>query len=551
MSQKNADNAFGPVPDTVYTLNWVREYLVDKNSGNITTLQCIDDWMLVSGPAQPMPLVYSLIGMGFACGQAGFAGFNQPTGSNTCPFVDLWALGGIGLNGWILTSANLSSTSFGYGMSSPGDQVLCGTAWRGGISFNGYLSDGYSISDVQADCVTLANTWDMSSDLLLPWRTDDTCTITVEVKRDEAPSPINPESGIEIWGNCGTLNGGTYTGAILGAPLPIGYGLLGSGSANTQLGYYSFLIPYDRGGITGQWNSDFFPMIPPWATYWTDFNELHPSPYTKGAFSYIFSDGVYHMQKFVAIQDIVPSINYARPCGADRAFYPNATPICGWIKLITSSLAEGTVTVTLSQPAPYLTNGDVVDFINAAEFGNSGDYGKVVTVIDSTHFTYAGAQPFSASNYVRSHGAPNQAWNTNASLGNFVYLSWLTNICDNSYVFQCTQSCNALSNPCAPPSMAMLPAGSVEKFNNIFTMPNPDHKHQWQGIPVGNILDPLWVAEMGPADYVEAECSVPVGAPPFTSSAVLPCWLLPPTYQCGQPATADCYTYGESAEFGI
>ena len=636
-----------------YTLDWQRQYTVNHNSGRVTQDICIDTWTPSPGNIDnsSMPINYNFIQMIMACG--------TPPGTFT-PIGDGWYLYNSvpvdGINTWS-SSISISAGGFSITMKGPPESSIALYNWNGNITFTNTLSNPYSLSDVEQDAIGLVNYWDLSNNTLIPWRTDNACTIVPVVKRDEGAA-VSPESFIRPWLGCADFTDGmTFTGAVKGAPLPLGYGLVCSSSGHHP-GYYNFtILSHLAPNQYGQWNSDYGVELPPWATNWSDAQEQ--VSFYNGAFNFIDANETYHVQKYAAVQDIVPSFDYpCRPCGKDRflpdqvdkfcvsttdpptltitlslpptgwahddllalcgvidfpdgvwkldtiagstivvqdsssffiphsyticdaqgnvskILYQNSSAICGITKIVNVTKTGSYVTMSVADNQDYLYPSDCVGFMNDNGFVVSDDFVTVNSVINSTTFTYAGNIPSFEAVYAKScggYGFPSDV----ESKGDFVFLKWNYSVCDFVEHFSCSQACGDVTNPCSPPIMSVLPPGSIENFGNATTLTMElisTHDKRWFGMPVGNIVDPLWQPMLtcygDPAaqcqggsppveclpTYVEARCDVPTlnGIKlelPIGRS--LGCWDLPVPLTCGSPALNDCSTYRESQEYGI
>lgn len=107
--------------------------------------------------------------------------------------------------------------------------------------------------------------------------------------------------------------------------------------------------------------------------------------------------------------------------------FPTAWPICGEIAIqTTSGQGVSPIQITLAEPAPWLRTGDRVDISGVQ--GNTAANGTnlQVTVIDSTHFTIPGTGngDYAGGGMVRSTGAPDPQWNSDAPTGTYLVFTW-------------------------------------------------------------------------------------------------------------------------------
>ena len=546
----------GGQTNVTYSLDWLREYTVNPASGMVTQDQCVDTWTSSSYTETPieMQLETWWIGLGIGCNQfdnSKYGGsWNMPIGS-TAYFP---GMGGnpdyafqFPVDGWILTEREITETTATWTLASP-VQPPGYTTWQGHLTFTSTLSKQYTLADVTRDATDLLNYWDLSNDIIYPWRIDGLCTRVPVIRRDEVFSTA--EGAITAWGGCSGFYQTENDGHVIGQPLPIGYGQV-SGSSN--FGFYSWRQDYwtpDFEHLHGVWTPQYLTL---YATWWLNQEEAGEYPFLasqasfpKGAYEFFNPlTNYFYIQKYVEVQPVVPAINFFRPCGKDITNFPNAYSICGRIP-ISSSVDGANVLVTLAEPALYLETNDEVDFENINEVSVIADIGRVVTVIDATHFTVDLPEPI--GKYVKSHNAPSYIWNSNTSSGDYIILDWKTDRCDSTTTFHCTQLNNSLHNPCSVPVIPILPIGSVENFgnSNVITLPVIDKANsQINIIPISNIVDPFWVYP-DEVEYVEARCSEPVGAPHLTSSLSLGCWET----NCTVPENGDCSTY-TTQEIGI
>lgn len=543
----------GAPENVTYSLNWVREYEVDRTSGKIAQVQCIDEWTGSAYAETPLDMQLETwwISLGIGCNEfdnskyqtaEGTGSWNLPIGaSSSFQFP---------VDGWCLSARSVTDTVATWTMIGvpPEGGVI---TWQGNLTFTSTLSKPYTLAEVTADATNLLNTWDLTDDLIYPWRQDDLCTTVPVVKLDEVFA--TPEGSITAWGGCEGFVTTSNDGHTIGMPLPLGYGQP-SGSSN--YGFFAWRQDYWTPTFIhryGNWTPQYLTK---YATWWNDQEEAGTYPFLasqasfpKGAFAFFLTDtDTVYVQKYVEVQPIVPSINFFRPCGADIANFPNAWSICGRIP-ISSSFSGSEVLITLAEEALYLSSSNLVSFEDVNEIVTATDASRSVTVVDSTHFSISPPAP--TGSYVKSTGAPSYVWNDSSSKGDYIVLHWDYNTCTTSASFTCEQRCNNLYSPCSPPIIPILPSGSIEIFDSpTITLPIISSANQQINIiPISNIVDPFWIAPAD-VDYVEARCSEPAGAPPLTSSLTMGCWHRPEPISCGVPANGDCSTYS-NAEVGI
>lgn len=136
--------------------------------------------------------------------------------------------------------------------------------------------------------------------------------------------------------------------------------------------------------------------------------------------------------------------------------WPNAWSICGSLGIASQTTGGGTTAVVLSQPAPYLLTGDVVDFVDASD--NAVVAGVSVVVTDETHIAFTGSA--NAGVYVRSHGAPHYWWFDTDSKGDYLLFNFTKNFRDigeadrvcNQYCLLATEPSDDPGTPCGPPN---------------------------------------------------------------------------------------------------
>lgn len=283
------------------------------------------------------------------------------------------------------------------------------------------LENQYTLAEVVADAYALADTWDLSDDVMHPWRTVDYLRFTDPdtgatyhrsvpfVKRRQAgPLALNVSSSCDPLPDCNGMSFDPcpYDGEIIGAPLP--YYTDALSGAVTKLAYnFHYAFYAESTDIAPRGWSDEFGM-PTNATWWTkpwdefgtptDNAESSMDNYPRGGWVRIEPTGMLvTVQKWVQTRETVQSANLFRPCGADRLTedqndpcfcqnsegceptldcpgpprrllwdgrdeeHPLPWAICGRLEILSFSWSGGTTTFTTA--ASYLQSGDLVDFV--------------------------------------------------------------------------------------------------------------------------------------------------------------------------------------------
>lgn len=90
------------------------------------------------------------------------------------------------------------------------------------------LSTPYTSANVNTDCVTLRGQWDLSDDLLYPWRTDALVGVAPILHYNEVTPARQPAAGADCYTDWPTnstpwvdVNAATYDGSIIGKPVPL------------------------------------------------------------------------------------------------------------------------------------------------------------------------------------------------------------------------------------------------------------------------------------------------------------------------------------------
>lgn len=324
---------------------------------------------------------------------------------------------------------------------------------------------------------------------------------------------------------CGPAGGCEWDGAVLGDPLTAGMGV-----------HYGFYYKCPTGADRG-WPPGY--GLPATATWWTVPYAGAQAPSNAQCSVSAFPPGGWVMvqgteviaQKWAETRAIRPSVNFARPCGADSRAMPGYHPVCGRVTITTAALATDThiLSLVLAEATPHLQTGDRVDFVQyAADFVETLDDGDSkltpdsdgyeVTRVDDPHFTIAdvAAVP-SGFGYLKSHGAPHFRWHDDKRKGD---LRWTktTETClgfaGASTVVCCEDGCTSFS-PCYPQVAAVLPPNPTEAawltaaHVDVKTLPtSPANAARVWYFPTTEEADPFGTADL----RVESRCSPPPGA---------------------------------------
>lgn len=422
-----------------------------------------------------------------------------------------------------LTNTHISIT-FSLSNLFTGYIYSCTSEWT--------LSEPYSLSSVISDAFALADSWNLSDDIQYPWMAYDYeggvagyHNPVPMVERRELQSGQTPDL---IAYECDTFvdpRASTWDGSIIGEPLDNGVGV-----------HYAY---WDEAGTVAPrgWNPGSY-TLPEAATWWTkpyspdapENTDCEISNWPSGGWVKV-NGGMVTVQKWAQTRETVPSLNLFGPCGADRdhASFPDAWPICGRAAVASVS-GSGTIAVVLSEAAPYLRTGDVVDFVSySGSFVETvTDSNKTVTVTDETHFTFTGATP--TGTHIKSHDAPHYRWYDNKPKGDALFCKSEYNFCDLSTDTTCIPDCTRFS-PCYPQVMAILtdtPAETAWASKNNIAIQNlptaPDFNGGVQYIVQANTeeSDPYWTGEEADNPGVESRCEMPTtpaGAPTLPNYA--------------------------------
>ncbi len=223
--------------------------------------------------------------------------------------------------------------------------------------------------------------------------------------------------------------------------------------------------------------------------------------------------------------------------------FPDAWSICGRCEIEEFvDNGDGTLTVLLVTPAPYLRAGDSLDFTTGSSYpetiSNSGI--TVTAVTNPTQFTVSasafglGGGALPTADHVKSHGAPGWWWYDVKPKGDFVFAKWGFNNRDiaidssvraNQALNHMPQNINSFSaigdclpfSVCYPQVMAISPnynslaEDSVDNFPNgvvyDFDLVVPDERYnsQWQAIIIQVMDDLFWAYPPKPCSTGDAD----------------------------------------------
>jgi len=183
----------------------------------------------------------------------------------------------------------------------------------------GVLSDPYTSRQLYDDFINLLNQWDMTDDLLYPWRTNDAAnTWAPLVTYNEIYSYPYIASDDETPDT-------TVSPDILGQPLPLGYAP-----------YWNWKHPnWAQCFATDHWvwyirtYGAESPAYCPAATQWVNDYDATDGVDSNFQRAFLYFDGhCLHGRKWAETFIPRPSCNYARPCGIDRFAYDSSSIYC-------------------------------------------------------------------------------------------------------------------------------------------------------------------------------------------------------------------------------
>jgi hypothetical protein len=413
------------------------------------------------------------------------------------------------ISGKIVLTYNLHALHYGVasydpttGICTPG--ALTGETKDSGtftFSFAATLSGAVTFKQMCDAAKTLLNTFDFTKDAEFPWQTPGDCRVSPMVSLWELPG--SPSTGYcDTTPDAATL--AVYDGSVRGALLnyygqPVGvynkgwfdyamdfynYSDPGTGNCTDQLCYqYGDFVTNFTGVtmatqvVTGAGDTcECGPGWSPFSRYLVNWLPATRPPFVDVSCGYIADGGdAIYAAKWAEKKVPLPSQNYWGACGAQRTKtlldshcnatatkrWPAAWSICGKASIASMSRdsGSGVVTVLLTDAAPALITGDVVDFIDANNAVTTASV--TVTVDNANQFHFTGALPTGVA--VMSHGAPNPVWYDTSPRGDFVWLfqqgdgASATTTAVQDTVTQRQYNAGAI--------LAVLPAGSPELGN--------------------------------------------------------------------------------------
>lgn len=204
--------------DGPFTLNWVREYQVDRDTGIVTEVECLDEWD--GGEEWPMAVRTDYLDATPTCGTWGE---DDP--------VQLPDLFTYGVSNWEGSDIVVDNDTAKYTLYRKPPEIDDTAAWRGTVTLTIELTEPYTAEELAQEVTDMLAEWDLADDKTYPWRIDKWTTINPLVSRDEVISPATPDvTAYTDWGMCGSYvdpNDGLYTGDLLGKPFKSGTGAHG------------------------------------------------------------------------------------------------------------------------------------------------------------------------------------------------------------------------------------------------------------------------------------------------------------------------------------
>lgn len=423
----------------------------------------------------------------------------------------------------VLVGATSVTTSYSedYENSDDGDYF---NSWL--LEYGGTVtySDPYTLGDVSAEALAMANAWKMNDDILLPWgsyRGGGPLVSLNELpptppagragRMPNVPYAPSPEAGPRWWLPFGATMGGPpepvgtkvwepYRDFLAESSDPIWSLVLAAvGSPGAQC--LTGNLPC--GGNT--------PVFPCGAMV-----QLNTIGNCIGGKLF---EGYVIVSKHAKTMEPYNSYNWFRPCGADRddPRFPGAWPICGRVGVASISQSGGNSIFTLAGEAPYLRTADQIDATGITP-ALSGV--PVIGVASPTQFTVAGSYAIAEGQtaYVSSHAAPDYRLDDEQPEGNVICAEWsqVARTSPGGSV-AINYSCTDVSLPFGPCCPRVVCYGNTETdvFRNGITrplggLPTPDVRDgsKWQGIGVGWLRDPL--SQAVPLPRIEARCEPPL-----------------------------------------
>ena len=258
------------------------------------------------------------------------------------------------------------------------------------------LSTPYKSEDVIEDINGLLSKWNLADDIVYPWRQDNFLTVAPLVSYNEVDHPVSPLQFVNIPGlipvtespgrsiyisstNIKYFDSNSllfYNGEVLGEPLPAGYNSYYDYRHITWrccIGDDGDEVPYPyKYGAWSHSNSatDITDgVVPATATQWTD--NLTASTLWPGAW---ISNRVIPVSEQVWAQKWAetiiprPSINFARPCGADRYQMDKDTVRC-ILSIVTANDNDPHYSITLTESTTIVAGNVIMVYSNDTSFG--------------------------------------------------------------------------------------------------------------------------------------------------------------------------------------
>jgi hypothetical protein len=336
------------------------------------------------------------------------------------------------------------------------------------FTFSVTLSDdyAYTFAQAQADATALLNNFDFTNDKDFPWTMPSDCRIAPMISRWET-------GGQPGTGYCDTPADPTqtaiYDGSVKGALINyykdaggVNYksGVYSKGWFDFSMWIYNYTADPDNPGAEklcynyGAYPSDIQGVSmatqvttgsmdtsdrgngwSPFSRYYEGWSLSFRPPFVDVSCGFAADGGdAIYVSKYAEKKVNLPAENLFGPCGAMRLQtlldsqcnptatlrFPGAWSICGKcaVASITRDSGSGVVTVTLTDPADALIDGDAVDFLDASN--NVTTANVTASHVDSpTQFHFTGALPTGVA--IKSHGAPDPAWADPSPKGDFVW----------------------------------------------------------------------------------------------------------------------------------
>jgi hypothetical protein len=356
-----------------------------------------------------------------------------------------------------------------YGVSAA---VHCEYTFNFSISLGGAVT----FAEDESSAIGLLDYIDFTNDKNFPWLTDGDCRISPMISFwEKAGSPgvgycEAPAAGsVEAFQLAQSL--ATYDGSIRGALLDYYYddsyppkhyktGIYDAGWFDFAGDFYEYITDPDAGtcGSKSCYNYGYAPsakqgvsmatqLVPgvgdtsdcpgrqPFTRYFVNWGAPVRPPFIDVSCGYVADGGdAVYASKYAEKTVPLESQKFFGPCGQMRnqtlldancngtstLRFPGAWSICGKcaVASITRDSGSGVVTVTLTDPADALIDGDAVDFLDASN--NVTTANVTASHVDSpTQFHFTGALPTGVA--IKSHGAPDPAWADPSPKGDFVW----------------------------------------------------------------------------------------------------------------------------------